>query len=217
MDAERDLQRLIDEVRALRETVAGLVGTARAQPASQLTLAGVVEDMAERTAVQIGDPAELQRIEAQLAKHLPGGAGIGVLIAGIVQEQTTSRWHKIGAWGGFAELPDQDIVRLLEPLSNPRRVEMIRHLAVGVSTTGDLQEATGTSGGQFYHHLSRLAGAGYIARISQGRFALSTRGKVALSCLAALCSLLAEWPEDIGERRAHEKLGGHDAGSSPAL
>jgi len=216
MDAERELQRLIDEVRSLREAVAALVGTGRPQPASQLSLAGVVEDMAERTAVQIGDPAELDRVQAQLAKLLPAGEGIGVLIAGIVQQQATSRWHKIAAWAGFADLPDDDIVRLLEPLGNPRRVELVRQLAVGVSTTGDLQKATGMSGGQFYHHLSRLAEAGYIARISQGRFALSTRGKVALACLAAFCSLLAEWPEDIGERRAREKLAGHDHDSPPA-
>ena len=208
MDAERDLQRLIDEVRSLRETVAGLVGAGRPQPASQLSLAGVVEDLAERTAVQMGEPVELDRIEAQLRRLLPTGEGIGVLIAGVVQQQATSRWHKIAAWGGFADLPDDDIVRFLEPLGNPRRVELVRQLAVGVSTTGDLQKATGMGGGQFYYHLSRLAEAGYIARMSQGHFALSTRGKVALACLAAFCSLLAEWPEDIGERRAREKFSG---------
>ncbi len=211
MDTEREMQRLSDEVRLLCEAVSALAGVRRTQPASQLTLAGVIADVAERTAVQMGEPAELDRVEEQLSRLLPAGEGIGVLVGGIMHEQATTRWHKIAAWQNFAELPDGAMVKFLEPLGNPHRVELVRQLAMGLCTTGELQRATDMSGGQFYHHLSKLAEAGYVARMSQGHFALSTRGKVALACLAALCSLLAEWPEDIGERRAREKLVGHDS------
>lgn len=206
MDVERELQRLSDQVRGLCDLVGSLTGGARTAPASQLTLAGVVEDLTERTAVQMGDPDELELVDARLHGLVPPSGGVGAIIAGMVREGATTRWHKTAAWRNFDELPAGRLLHFLAPLGHPHRIDLLKRLALGVATTGQLQRDTEMTGGQFYHHLSRLAEAGYLSRLAEGRYVLSTRGKVALACLAALCSLLAEWPDDIGERQAREKL-----------
>ena len=128
------------------------------------------------------------------------------MLGGVIHEQATSRWHKVAAWTGFAGLPDAGMARFLEPFSSPHRMTVIRQLARGVSHAGALQQATGMTSGRFYHHLHRLAEAGYVLRVSPGKYALAMRGKVALACLAAVCELLEQWPQQLGERRLREEI-----------
>lgn len=206
MDVQRELRRISVQLQGLHELLEAMNLGARASTSSQLTLAGVMDELAERTAVQVGDPGDLEIVETRLHGLVPATGGAGAIIAGLVHDGATTRWHKTGVWHTPDQVPTGQLLRFLAPLGHPHRVELLKRLAAGVSTTGQLQDATGTSGGQFYHHLSRLADAGYLSRLAEGRYTLSSRGKVALTCLSVLCSLLAEWPQDIGERQARERL-----------
>ena len=206
MDAEREAQRLADELRLLREAIATWRRSAGSQSGPQLALMSVLDELGERSAVEFGEPDELDRIETRLEELLPPDRGVGVLLGGVIHEQATSRWHKVAAWQSFADLPDAGMARFLEPFSSPHRVALVRHLARGVSHAAALQKATGMTVGQFYHHLGRLAEAGYVLRVSQGKYALAMRGKVALACLAAVCELLEQWPQQLSERRLREEI-----------
>jgi DNA-binding transcriptional ArsR family regulator len=206
MDVQRELRRISVQLQGLHELLEAMNLGARASTSSQLTLAGVMDELAERTAVQVGDPGDLELVETRLHGLVPATGGAGAIIAGLMRDGATTRWHKTGVWHTPDQVPTGQLLRFLAPLGHPHRVELLKRLAAGVSTTGQLQDATGTSGGQFYHHLSRLADAGYLSRLAEGRYTLSSRGKVALTCLSVLCSLLSEWPEELGERQACERL-----------
>jgi DNA-binding transcriptional ArsR family regulator len=206
MNAEREVQRLADELRLLREAIATWRRGTGSQSGPQLALMSVLDELGERSAVEFGEAADLDSVEARLEELLPPDTGVGVLLGGIIHDQATSRWHKVAAWTNFADLPDGGMSKFPWPFSSPHRVELLHHLALGVSRAADLRKATAMTVGQFYHHLGRLAEAGLVLRISSGKYALAMRGKVALACLATVCELLEQWPQQLGERRLREDI-----------
>ncbi|MFP3903448.1 MAG: ArsR/SmtB family transcription factor [Armatimonadota bacterium] len=206
MDVSDELQQLRNELRLLHEAVSNLAPLDRSPGRGQLSLAGVLEDLDEKLAVQLGNPDDLETLEAELGDSLPQHRGIAVILGGLIRGYATSRWYRASAWPGSDSMPRPDIESLTEPLSHTNRVALLFELTDGAHTTGQLQEATGMSGGQFYHHLNRLIDAGFISRLEQGKFSVSSRGKVALATLVGLYSILEDWPEEAGERRARETM-----------
>ncbi|MFO7947274.1 MAG: winged helix-turn-helix domain-containing protein [Armatimonadota bacterium] len=206
MNVSDELQQLRNEVRLLHEAVANLAPLDQSPGKGQLSLASVLEDLDEQFAVQLGSPDDLDALESELGNSLPQHRGIAVIIGGLIRGYATSRWYRASAWPGSDRMPRPDIEKLIEPLSHSNRIALLFELSSGPQTTGQLQEATGMSGGQFYHHLNRLIDAGFVSRLEQGKFSVSSRAKVALATLVALHSVLEDWPEEAGERRARETM-----------
>ncbi len=206
MDVSDELQQLRNELRLLHEAVSNLTPLDRSAGEGQLSLAGVLEDLDEKLAVQLGSPDDLDALEAELGDSLPQHRGIAVIIGGLIRGYATSRWYRASAWPSSDSMPRPDVEKLIEPLSHTNRIALLFELTDGAHTTGQLQEATGMSGGQFYHHLNKLINGGFVSRLEQGKFSVSSRGKVALASLVALHSVLEDWPEEAGERRARQTM-----------
>lgn len=62
-----------------------------------------------------------------------------------------------------ATLPDREFVeRVATALSDPSRLDLVVHVASGLSTTAELMEATGLSRSTTHHHLTHLRVAGIV-------------------------------------------------------
>lgn len=59
----------------------------------------------------------------------------------------------------------------LVALAHPVRIELVRHILLGVSATADLAEieSLGTTG-QLHHHLRQLVAAGWVAQSGRGNY-----------------------------------------------
>lgn len=204
MEVSDQLQELRDEVRLLREAVSALAPMDQTPPKGQLSLTSVLEDLDERASVQVGSPENIEALEEDFGASLSENNGTAVLLAGLVRGHATSRWYRTEIWPRSESMPRPDLATLLEPLSHQNRVALLFELSEGPRTTGDLQEETGMGGGQFYHHLNKLIDAGFVSRLQQGKFCISSMGRMILGTLVTLFGILDQWPLEEGVQRARE-------------
>lgn len=80
-------------------------------------------------------------------------------------------WQYGAGTEGLIDLPWQERAAALAALGHPARLEILRHLLQGVSTTADLAalESLGATG-QLHHHLRQLVAAGWVQQRARGTY-----------------------------------------------
>jgi DNA-binding transcriptional ArsR family regulator len=94
-------------------------------------------------------------------------------------------------------LPDKEIVeRILEPLANPYRMQILKLLLSQSRTFSEISAITGMKGGNLLFHLQKLVESGMVSqRFERGDYLLTDKG---LNALEALCDLYEEEGKAIG-------------------
>ena len=79
-------------------------------------------------------------------------------------------------------LPEEQVVKdLLEPLSNPQRMTILKSLSRSTRSFSELSNITSLRGGNLLFHLQRLSASGMISqRNGRGDYSLTPRGLTAL-------------------------------------
>ena len=106
------------------------------------------------------------------------------------------------------ECPPKKVVKVIAPLSNENRIRILQELLKNTKTSSELSSILGLEGGQLYHHLKELMLAGYIETIERGKYALTSRGCIAIRTIAGLASIpgmVTPTLEEIEEKLKEEK------------
>lgn len=80
-------------------------------------------------------------------------------------------WQYGAGTDGLIDLPWDERAGALAALGHPARLEILRHLLQGVSTTADLAalESLGTTG-QLHHHMRQLVATGWVQQRTRGTY-----------------------------------------------
>ena len=86
------------------------------------------------------------------------------------------------------KMDEESVVRnVVDPLSNPQRLELMKWLNSQPMTYSMLSQRTGLKGGNLLFHIQKLLAAGYIAQDQdRGDYSLSERGSKALRYLTMM-------------------------------
>ncbi len=95
--------------------------------------------------------------------------------------------------GANAVMEDREMLAISRALSDPKRVQVFRRIALGeASTCTDMRECLAMKAATLSHHMKQLENAGLIETARDGRFVrASVRRKVWKSYLACLKQLTA--------------------------
>lgn len=94
-------------------------------------------------------------------------------------------WQQAAPTDGLLETTWDDLAPTFASLGHPVRLELLRHILSGMSTTAELAatESLGTTG-QLHHHLRQLVAGGWVRQSGRGRYEVPARRIVPLlACL----------------------------------
>lgn len=104
------------------------------------------------------------------------GAKTGVLFAGVIKgEQSWANFHTSKTIEE-EQISYSEIAELTVPFSSPQRVAILHVLADGNLTSSQLEERSGLTGGQLYHHLKELKNANLVTQDGRGEYRLTKLG-----------------------------------------
>jgi len=94
--------------------------------------------------------------------------------------------------GSVDEIDEEEMARILSPLSNPTRIKIMKLLAKGSKSYVELERAVGIRGGHLQFHLRSLMEAGYVIQERvRKKYAITQLGLTLLSQLAAIKEVLS--------------------------
>ncbi len=106
------------------------------------------------------------------------GAEMGVVLAGILHPNGREQsWVSIRTGEDDGVAPEE-LADLVVPFSSPQRVALMKALIGGSLTASELEEATGQTGGQMYHHLRELKHAALVKQDARGQYRLTRLGSI---------------------------------------
>jgi Helix-turn-helix domain len=121
--------------------------------------------------------------------------GGSVLFAGVARAPGTGHvvWQEERPVPAVLRAGWDDAAGVLAALGHPIRLEIVRRLLAGASTTGELAgiPALGTSG-QLYHHLRELQGAGLVVQRRRNHYAVPSERVI--PCLTMVAAALSREP-----------------------
>lgn len=129
------------------------------------------------------------KLEALRSKAVPGRCGGCFEEVGTLFKQQTELMRQLNLYRSREEarenidvLPEERVVKdLLDPLSNPQRMAIMKSLNRSARSFSELSELTRLRGGNLLFHLQRLSGSGMIAQNGgRGDYSLTPRGLTAL-------------------------------------
>lgn len=116
------------------------------------------------------------------------GAQLGVVLAGIMHSDGEQQsWVSIRT-GSDHEVIPEEVAELTVPFSSPQRVALMTALFGGSLTTSELEDATGQTGGQMYHHLRELKHASLVKQDARGEYRLTRLGLIEYLALDLVAS-----------------------------
>ena len=116
--------------------------------------------------------------------------------------------HSEETWEGLRDVSEVQVAQFMSPFSSEQRIGLLKALAEGSQSAGELAEETGLSSGQLYHHLRELASARYLLSPERNSYELTLRGKRALLTVLGLAKSLGSGPvEPNDEGVVIEELG----------
>ncbi|MGO1509657.1 MAG: DUF7347 domain-containing protein [Actinomycetaceae bacterium] len=114
----------------------------------------------------------LHGLRARLPDH-PDTAGGAVMLVGSLTLPGGGpvEWQQAGGSDGLVESDWTGRADVFAALGHPVRLELLRRLLSGVTSTAELAgtEGLGTSG-QLHHHLRQLVAAGWVRQAGRGRY-----------------------------------------------
>jgi DNA-binding transcriptional ArsR family regulator len=114
----------------------------------------------------------LETIKRTVADPKAGEAGYTLVLAVVGPHASTVGCASAADMGGVLER-DENLVRFAVAFTNPGRLRIIRALARGPRTSGELSKETDLAGGQLYHHLKELMRSGLVIQEARDSYALS--------------------------------------------
>lgn len=185
-------------------------------------LAKRVEELEERVAALEGAGGAARPDSRAITPAVPGVPGVGegevfwalevlrqrsgppfedeetggsVLFAGVVRAPGAGQvvWQEERPVPAVLRAGWDDAAGVLAALGHPIRLEIVRRLLGGASTTGELAgiPALGTSG-QLYHHLRELQGAGLVVQRRRNHYAVPPERVI--PCLTMVAAALSGEP-----------------------
>ncbi|MCR2793000.1 winged helix-turn-helix domain-containing protein [Microbacterium sp. zg.Y625] len=114
----------------------------------------------------------LRRVEAERADHPPLAEGV-VMIVGSLTLPTGApvAWQEGAPTQGLLEADWSEHAAAFQALAHPVRLELLRRILTGTTTTAELAgiDSLGTTG-QLHHHLRQLIAAGWVRQSARGTY-----------------------------------------------
>lgn len=114
----------------------------------------------------------LRRVEAERAEHPSLTDGIVMIVGSLtLPTGTPVAWQQAGATAAMLETDWTEHAAAFQALAHPVRLELLRRILTGTTTTAALAEsdALGTTG-QLHHHLRQLVAAGWVRQSGRGSY-----------------------------------------------
>lgn len=167
-----------DEISALRQELRALSERVAALEASPGRVSAPVVDEETFWA--------LAGLQARRAEHPTTQQGVVMLVGSLdLPEGGPVSWQQSAGTAGLLETDWADRAAAFAALGHPVRIELVRHILLGVHTTAELAalESVGTTG-QLHHHLRPLVAAGWVRQSGRGSYEVPA-GRVVplLACL----------------------------------
>jgi len=112
----------------------------------------------------------LRRVEAERAEHPALAEGV-VMIVGSLTLPTGApvAWQEGAPTAGLLESDWSEHAAAFQALAHPVRLELLRRILTGTTTTAELAgiDSLGTTG-QLHHHLRQLVAAGWVRQSGRG-------------------------------------------------
>lgn len=170
-ELKKIVENLVEEVRRLKEEK----GAGPERKAPPLVWPDYLGDVMEIFEERLGDKPD---------------AGL-VFIGGIERRRgrISDSYLSVLTLDEVVECPPKRIVGIVSPFSNENRVRIMQVLLEGPKTSSELSRETGLEGGQLYHHLKDLMLAGYVEAVGRGKYALTSKGCMAIRTVAGMASI----------------------------
>lgn len=127
----------------------------------------------------------LEGLQARLPDDESTADG-AVMIVGSLTLPTgaSAAWQQTGGTAGLLEDGWSERAATIAALGSPVRLELVRRILCGASTTAELAEGEdlGTTG-QLHHHLRQLVAAGWVRHSGRGRYEIPAARIVPLLAL----------------------------------
>lgn len=159
----------------LRATVEALEQRVGALEAATATVPPSVPDTPDSASAHGLDPETfwaLTGLRERLGEHPDTERGAVMLVGSLtLPDGGPVEWQLGAATEGLLDSDWSDRASTLGALGHPVRLELLRLVLGGATTTAELAEADGLgTTGQLHHHLRQLVSAGWLRQTGRGRY-----------------------------------------------